>query len=196
MSSLKFVLDLGAQFVPVVGKALDAGLGTLKRQLLHGFDTYKKPDMAMTAAQMAAYLYPEEEDPEGAFSWWLQPCGGTDLVPEEIKKVFGILSQVADGVSSFVEPKKLKKGQGKKGDDANPEEKDRSTPGTGVAKPKTQRKCYVAPGQKVKIIGPAKNVLQTAECKNGNTHLTQLIISKSTATNPQDGISDYYPQPR
>jgi hypothetical protein len=29
MSSLKFVLDVGAQFVPVVGRALDAGLGTL-----------------------------------------------------------------------------------------------------------------------------------------------------------------------
>ena len=27
MSSLKFVLGIGAQFIPVVGKALDAGLG-------------------------------------------------------------------------------------------------------------------------------------------------------------------------
>ena len=27
MSSLKFVLDVGLEFVPVVGKALDAGLG-------------------------------------------------------------------------------------------------------------------------------------------------------------------------
>ena len=27
MSSLKFVLNIGAQFIPIVGKALDAGLG-------------------------------------------------------------------------------------------------------------------------------------------------------------------------
>jgi len=100
MSSLKFVLDVGAQFVPVVGQALDIGL-----------------DMATTAAQMAAYLYPEEEDPEGAFSWWLSPCGGTDLVPEDIKTLFDTLSTVADGVSSFKKPKNLNKGSGKKGDD-------------------------------------------------------------------------------
>lgn len=87
--------------------------------------------MATTAAQMAAYLYPEEEDPEGAFSWWLSPCGGTDLVSEDIKKVFGILSQVADGLSSFAAPKNLKKGSGKKGDDGNPN--DQSTPSTATA---------------------------------------------------------------
>lgn len=29
MSSLKFVVELGAQFIPGVGKALDAGLGML-----------------------------------------------------------------------------------------------------------------------------------------------------------------------
>jgi len=37
--------------------------------------------MAVTAAQMASCLYSEEEDPEGAFFWWLSPCGGADLVP-------------------------------------------------------------------------------------------------------------------
>jgi hypothetical protein len=73
--------------------------------------------MAATAAQMAAYLYPDEEDPEGAFSWWLQPCGGTDLVPEDFKKLFDTLSTLADGVSSFKTPKNLKKGSGKKGDE-------------------------------------------------------------------------------
>jgi hypothetical protein len=67
---------------------------------------------------MAAYLYPEEEDPEGAFDWWLKPCGGTTLVPDQIKQLFDTLSTVADGVSSFKKPKNLKKGSGKKGDDA------------------------------------------------------------------------------
>ncbi|GAB1317774.1 chitinase [Madurella fahalii] len=82
-----------AQFVPGVGQALSGGL-----------------DMLSTAAQMASYIYPEEEDPEGAFSWWLSPCGGTDLVPEDIKQVFGILSSLAEGVSSFRPPKNIDKG--------------------------------------------------------------------------------------
>jgi hypothetical protein len=46
-------------------------------------------DMATTAAQMASYFYPEGEAPEDAFSWWLSPCGGSELVPDEIKKAFG-----------------------------------------------------------------------------------------------------------
>lgn len=71
-------------------------------------------DMATTAAQMAAYAYPEEEDPEGAFSWWLSPCGGTNLVPDDIKRAFDILSTVADGVSSFSKPKNIPKGSGRK----------------------------------------------------------------------------------
>ncbi|KAK1990037.1 glycoside hydrolase [Colletotrichum falcatum] len=95
MSSLKLLLDVGASLIPGVGKILDAGL-----------------DMATTAAQMVTYLYPDEEDPEDAFSWWLSPCGGTELVPDEIKKIFGILSSVADGVSSFKKPK-TPKGSGK-----------------------------------------------------------------------------------
>lgn len=40
--------------------------------------------MIITAAQMASYIYSEDQDPAGAFEWWLNPCGGTDLVPEEI----------------------------------------------------------------------------------------------------------------
>jgi hypothetical protein len=45
--------------------------------------------MATTAAQMASYFYPEDEAPDDAFSWWLSPCGGSELVPDEIKKAFG-----------------------------------------------------------------------------------------------------------
>ncbi|KAH7109174.1 hypothetical protein B0J13DRAFT_591286 [Dactylonectria estremocensis] len=86
MSSLKLLLDLGAQFIPGAGKALDAGL-----------------DMATTAAQMASYIYSDEEDPESA-----------------IKEVFDILISVADGASKFKPPANIKKGSGKKGDDGNP----------------------------------------------------------------------------
>lgn len=49
--SLKLVLDVGASLIPSMGKILDAGL-----------------NIATTAAQMAAYLYPKEEDPKSAFS--------------------------------------------------------------------------------------------------------------------------------
>jgi hypothetical protein len=99
MASLKAVLDVGLQFISGVGKALDAGL-----------------DMATTAAQMAAYLFSSEDKPEDAFSWWLSPCSGTELVPDEIKKIFDLLSTVTDGVSSFTKRKNLKKGSRKKGD--------------------------------------------------------------------------------
>jgi hypothetical protein len=33
MQSIKLVLDIGVQFIPGVGKALDAGLGALCRSL-------------------------------------------------------------------------------------------------------------------------------------------------------------------
>jgi hypothetical protein len=144
--------------------------------------------MATTAAQMAAYLYPEEEDPEGAFSWWLSPCGGTDLVPEDIKKAFGILSEVANGVSSFVTPKNFKKGSGKKGDDGNP--KDQSKPrslntnnnnnnnnnnngGGSKSKPK---KCKFQGTQTLRV-GQAKNTLRMVNCnKNEETETVEYIV--------------------
>jgi hypothetical protein len=153
--------------------------------------------MIATAAQMAAYLYPEEEDPEGAFSWWLAPCGGTQLVPDEIKKIFGILSTVADGVTSFAKPKNVKKGSGKKGDDANPHESDRSKPGSGSKPPpkKTTPKCKIPAKDVNKVVGDYKHVWQKAECKAGTTHLTQWIISKFPDTvwqNAKSNQSTYF----
>ncbi|KAI0109823.1 hypothetical protein F4814DRAFT_450784 [Daldinia grandis] len=116
MSSLKFVLDVGADFLTGgAGKALDAGL-----------------DMAATAAQIASYVYPEEEDPEGTFSWWSSPCGGTDLVPDDIKKVFGILNTISDGALRFKKPKNIPKGSGRIGDNGNPTDRAKPKPGTGL----------------------------------------------------------------
>ncbi|KAH6855016.1 hypothetical protein B0I37DRAFT_45437 [Chaetomium sp. MPI-CAGE-AT-0009] len=69
--------------------------------------------MLMTAAEMASYIYLESEDPEGALSWWLSPCRGTDLVPDEVKKVLGILNSVSDDISSLEKPKNILKGSGK-----------------------------------------------------------------------------------
>ncbi|KAF4943847.1 hypothetical protein FGADI_13127 [Fusarium gaditjirri] len=95
MSSFKFVLDVGTAFIPGPGKALDAGL-----------------DMAATAAQTVAYIYPEEEKPEEAFGWWFSVCSGTHLVPDEIKQFVDLLNTVPDGMTSFKPPKKITKGSG------------------------------------------------------------------------------------
>jgi hypothetical protein len=80
----------------------------------------------LTAKDTVNYVYPEDEDPAGAFEWWLSPCGGDDLVPEEVKKVFGILNEVTGVESDFKKPKGGRQGAGKKGDKHNP--KDQSTP--------------------------------------------------------------------
>jgi hypothetical protein len=137
--------------------------------------------MATTAAQMAAYLYPEEEDPEGAFNWWLSPCGGTDLVPEDIKKAFGILSQVAGGISSFKTPKNLKKGSGKKGDDGNPHDqsKPRSTNNNNNNNNNSnkKKKCNIQ-GTETKRMGDGKNTVRLVSCnKKDETDTTEYIVT-------------------
>jgi hypothetical protein len=134
--------------------------------------------MATTAAQMAAYLYPEEEDPEGAFSWWLSPCGGTDLVPEDIKKAFGILSQVAGGISSFKTPKNLKKGSGKKGDDGNPKPSDRGSPRPGGGRvTKTKPKCRVSPARSTMRLGAGRNTIRLQSCVKDKTQTNEMVIT-------------------
>ncbi|KAK0648397.1 hypothetical protein B0T16DRAFT_370797 [Cercophora newfieldiana] len=102
MSTLKLIVDIGVNFIPG-GKILDFGL-----------------DAVATAAQIANYAYGPDEDPLGAFEWWLSPCGGSDLVPAELKKAFDILGTVADGATSFKKPEKHAKGSGKSGDLSNP----------------------------------------------------------------------------
>ncbi|KAF2132617.1 carbohydrate-binding module family 24 protein [Dothidotthia symphoricarpi CBS 119687] len=175
MSSLKFVLDVGVNFLTGgAGKAIDAGL-----------------DMAATAAQMASYFYPEEEDPEGAFSWWLSPCGGTELVPDEIKKVFDILNSITDGVSSFKKPKDDKgKGSGKKGDEANPTDRSKPKGGTGkgpngTGGSSTKKKCNIRPGEDLKRMGAAKNTLRSQKCVADKTQKNDMIVtSLSYKANP------------
>jgi hypothetical protein len=130
-----------------------------------------RTDAATTAAQVVAYAYPEGENPVGAFEWWLSPCGGSDLVPAELKRVFDILSAVAGGVSSFVEPKNIKKHSGKKGDAANPTDRAKPKAGTGTGpngtgKPGATRvrKCNVPPSKSSIILGGAKNTLRLQSC--------------------------------
>lgn len=137
--------------------------------------------MAATAAQMFAYLYPEEEDPESAFSWWLSPCGGTDLVPDDIKKIFQILSGIPDGVSSYKKPKNLKQGSGKKGDDGNPT--DQSTPRSGrggVTKTSRTKKCPVPAAQSTMRLGEYSNTLRLQSCVGKVRHTEELVITSLT----------------
>ncbi|RYP13458.1 hypothetical protein DL766_009853 [Monosporascus sp. MC13-8B] len=138
--------------------------------------------MATTGAQMASYLYPEEEDPEGAFSWWLSPCGGTDLVPEDIKRVFGILNQVADGVSSFTPPKNIPKGSGRKGDEANPIDRSKPKAGTGSGPNGTggvtkKKKCRIPKNQETKRMGEARNTLRKQRCVADKTQRNDMVIT-------------------
>ncbi|KAL6712340.1 hypothetical protein ACN47E_000217 [Coniothyrium glycines] len=175
MSSLKLVLDIGLNFATGgAGKILDAGL-----------------DMAATAAQMASYFYPEEEDPEGAFSWWLSPCGGTDLVPDEIKQIFDILNMIPDGVSSFKKPKDGKgKGSGKKGDDANPTDRSKPKGGTGKGPNGTggsskKKKCNIPAGMDLMRMGEAKNTLRSQSCVADKTQKRDMVVtSLRYKTNP------------
>lgn len=131
--------------------------------------------MATTAAQMAAYIYPDQEDPEGAFSWWLSPCGGTNLVPDEIKKIFGILSTVAGGISSFKPPKKIGKGSGKKDDDGNPT--DQSKPRAGGGGTTKKKKCNIKPAESTVRVGEAKNTLRRQSCVGDKTQKDELVIT-------------------
>jgi hypothetical protein len=104
MSTLKLVVTIGLEAIPGVGQAVTSGMG-----------------MAIDAAKTIGYFYPEAEDPVGAFDFWLSPCGGSDLVPEELKAGYDILSSVAEGVTGWRTPPKLTKGGGKKGDAGNPD---------------------------------------------------------------------------
>jgi hypothetical protein len=135
--------------------------------------------MVTTAAQMAAYLYPEEEDPEGAFSWWLSPCGGTDLVPDDIKNAFAMLSTVANGVSSFSPPRKLKKHSRRRGDEGNPNPTDRGNPRTstnsGVQKP--AKKCRIGKGKSTFRVGGASNTLRKQSCVSDQTVAQNLVVT-------------------
>ncbi|OAL62501.1 hypothetical protein A7C99_7087 [Trichophyton rubrum] len=101
-----------------------------------------------STAQLASYVYSETEDPAGAFEWWLSPCGGSDLVPDDLKKAFDILSGVAEGISSFRKPKNIGRGSGKKGDEGNPRTPTQPRP-KAPTKPKPtgpkKKRCYIPP---------------------------------------------------
>ncbi|KAL6351717.1 hypothetical protein LRP88_15008 [Fusarium phalaenopsidis] len=179
MSALKLVIDVGLSIFG--GRALTAGV-----------------DMALTAAELTNYVYSKGEDPLGAFSWWLSPCGGTDLVPDEIKQVFDILSNAPTGKSSYKQPKKIKKHSGKKGDEGNP----RSQPGTGTTpkpnnpnpnpKPPKKKKCKVPPKQQTKVLG-RKNILQLQSCDSNDDRVTEQYFFTTMTYHPNAAIHEVKP---
>lgn len=151
--------------------------------------------MAMTAAQMASYIYPDGEDPAGAFNWWLSPCGGeSNLVPDDIKQAFEILNAVSDGVSGFKPPKKIKKGSGKKGDDGNPtnQQKPRTLNSGGGGggggngggnkgnnKNTKTKPCKIRKGYSTRRLGRYKNTVQFQSCVQDKTMTDNLIITSA-----------------
>ena len=90
--------------------------------------------MALFAAEMASYLYDEDQDPAGAFEWCASPCGRVDLVSEGFRRVFDIINGSPRRSNEYKNPKNLERGSGKKGDSGNPRSPT-STRSTNTATP-------------------------------------------------------------
>lgn len=131
--------------------------------------------MLATAAQIASYVYDKDSDPSGAFDFWLSPCGGSDLVPEDLKKAFGILDQIAG--TSFKPPKNIPKGSGRKGDSGNPRGPVKPRPGGGPSRPPPKKKCNIPAGKKTQRLGAATNTLRLQSCVADKTVKEELIIT-------------------
>lgn len=101
-------------------------------------------------------------------------------MPDEIKQIFSILSQVTDGVSSLKAPKNDGKGSGKKGDDGNPV--DHSTPRapTNSGNGGTKKKCRIPASKQTKRIGAAKNTMRIQSCVADKTVKSEMIITSLT----------------
>lgn len=132
--------------------------------------------MATTAAETISYIYPDDEDPAGAFEWWLSPCGGSDLVPDDVRRIFDILNATPSGRSSYKPPKKIPKGSGKKGDDGNPIDRSKPrSPGKGSGS--GNKPCKIPKALQAERKGAAKNTLRKQECVKDKTKITELIIT-------------------
>lgn len=105
MSALKLVVKVGLAIFPEIGRPLEAGL-----------------DAITSAAQIIHDVYPEGEDPQGAWDFWLAPCGNLNLIPDDLRKAFDTLNTVSDHISGrgSIKTPKGKSGTGKKGDRNNP----------------------------------------------------------------------------
>jgi hypothetical protein len=107
MQGLNFILNVATDLIPG-GAALKLGIQGI-----------------VNAATYADYTYDSDNDPGGAFGFLLSPCGGTELVPEDLKKGFGIAIGLAGGKIRGIDvakppTPKWDKGSGRAGDKTNP----------------------------------------------------------------------------
>jgi hypothetical protein len=203
MSSFKLILDIGLEFVPGrFGEVLTAGIGTylIKMHIsthtqvsMTGFflarigalvltRCFAHLDMIATAVKIASWVYPEDQNPVGAFEWWLSPCGSTDLVPEDIKRVFDILGAIGDAGTSYKPPKNIPKGSGRKGDPGNPTDRSKPrNPGTGSGSGTgtgtgTGKKCKLRANQMYKRLN---NAIVKKSCDPNDVTKTEMFVITS-----------------
>lgn len=120
--------------------------------------------MLVDAAKLANYVYDASQVPDEAFGNWLNACGNTDLVLDDIKNVFDTPNMVADSVTGFKVPSKIGKGSGKKGDESNP--------GASKSKPTTSKRpsetaaCKLTPAN---VSRQGSGVVTSRECTKVTT---------------------------
>lgn len=133
---------------------------------------------------MLDYIYPEGESPAEAFDWWLSPCG-PNILPDEVNKVFDILSQVSLDKSSYKQPKNIQKGSGRKGDKGNPKSPSKPRPtatrsgGGSSSGPSSTPACKIKSGQSTtRLMGP-KHTLRIQSCVADKTHRTEWVVTSA-----------------
>lgn len=138
--------------------------------------------MASYAADMASYLYSKDEDPAGAFSWWLSPCGGeSDLVPDEIRQIFDILSLSPGRSKNWKTPKSLKRGSGRKGDQGNPRapQVTRATRTRTATRTNQRTGCTIPPALSTTRVGIPKRTVRVITCDNQGATVTENYLITS-----------------
>lgn len=138
-----------------------------------------RTDATLTMAQLINYVYPNSEFPEEAFTWWLSPCGNTNMVPDEIKRAFDILSQVTHP-GSFKAPSRIGKGSGRRGDAGNPT--DRSAPRREDNNANGAQTCKVPAGLSTFSYTNGRT-LRLQKCSGVTTHQT-LYVPTTAAYSP------------
>ncbi|OAX82110.1 hypothetical protein ACJ72_03545 [Emergomyces africanus] len=172
MSVLKLVVDLASTVLPPAGEAVKAGL-----------------EIAMTAAHLAAHTYDKDQDPAGAFEWWLHPCGGSDLVPDELRTAFDILNQGPGRQSSRRQRVFLRGGVRRvttatllvrlQAGEVRREEVRKAEVRRGSGNPPNgvNKKCKIPKGKESYRLGEALNTLRMQACVMAKTERKEIIIT-------------------
>ncbi|OBT63858.1 hypothetical protein VE03_06561, partial [Pseudogymnoascus sp. 23342-1-I1] len=166
MSVFHIVLDIGSYLIPPL-RIIETGL-----------------DALTMAAQMLDYIYSEGESPAEAFDWWLSPCG-PNILPDDVNKVFEILSQVSLSKSSYKQPKNIAKGSGRKGDKGNPKSPSKPRPtttsggGSTSNGPSRTPSCKIKPGESTTRVMAPRHTLRIQSCVADTTHRTEWVVTSA-----------------